>query len=100
LVSLVLDYSIKITYHSRFIPKGVAEVSQLFLQPMFYQNDLAMRYADVIDDKPIAISSQSIPGVSDVGPLVAIYDIHERNGKVLFHYSVPNTTRDYKRICL
>jgi hypothetical protein len=27
------------TYHSRFIPEGVAEASQIFETPTFYQND-------------------------------------------------------------
>jgi hypothetical protein len=43
--------------------------------------------------KPIAICPQSISGVSDIGSLVAFYDIPERKGEVLYS-SVPNTTRD------
>jgi hypothetical protein len=44
-------------YHSRFIPVGVAEISQTFLQDTkFYQNDSATRNtADVKGGKPIAI---------------------------------------------
>jgi hypothetical protein len=34
--------------------------------------------ADVTGGKPIAVRSQSISGVSAVDPLVAFYDIHER----------------------
>jgi hypothetical protein len=55
---------------SRFIPEGVAEVSQIFLQ-------LAMRNtADVTGGKHIAVLLQSISGVSAVNPLVAFCDIH------------------------
>jgi hypothetical protein len=43
------------TYHSRFIPEGVAEASQTFLQDVYYQNYLAMsNTADVTGGKPIA----------------------------------------------
>jgi hypothetical protein len=43
------------TYHSRFIPEEVAEVSQILSEtPTFYQNYLAMNTADV-PGKPIAI---------------------------------------------
>jgi hypothetical protein len=41
-------------YHSRFIPKGVTETSQLFLQETFYETDLAIENtADVTGGKPI-----------------------------------------------
>jgi hypothetical protein len=49
------------TYHSRLIPEGVSEASQIFLQDgktwaTFYRNDLAMKNtADVTGDKPIAV---------------------------------------------
>jgi hypothetical protein len=44
------------TYHSRFIPGRVAESSQIFLTPTFYQNYLAMsNTADVTGGKPIAV---------------------------------------------
>jgi hypothetical protein len=52
--------------------------------------------ADVTGGKPIAVWSQSIPGVSAVNPLVAFYDIHGRKGEVLFFYFVPDNTRDKK----
>jgi hypothetical protein len=82
------------TFHSRFIPEGAAEASQIF----FYyslQNYLAMRdTADVTGGKPIAVWSQSILGVSAINPLDAFYDIHRRKGEVLFFYFVPDTTRD------
>jgi hypothetical protein len=52
------------TYHSRFILKGVAEASQIFETPTFYQNYFAMRNtADVTGGKPIAVWSHSILGV-------------------------------------
>jgi hypothetical protein len=56
------------TYRSRFIPERVAEASQIFLRDAL-QNYLAMRNtADVTGGKPIAVSSQSISGVSAVNP--------------------------------
>jgi hypothetical protein len=50
------------TYHSRLIPEGVSEVSQIFLRDAhtFYLNDLAMRNtADVRGGKPFAVWLQS-----------------------------------------
>jgi hypothetical protein len=84
------------TYHSRFIPEGVAVVSQIFLRtPTFYQNLLAMRNtAAVTGGKPIAVLLQSISGVSAINPLVAFYDIHGGKREVLFLYFVPDTTQD------
>jgi hypothetical protein len=85
------------TYHSRLIPEGVAEVSQIFLRdthvlPKF---KLAMRItADVTGGKPIAVLLQSISGLSAINPLVAFYDIHGGKREVLFFYFVPDTTRD------
>jgi hypothetical protein len=45
------------TYHSRFIPEGVAEPSQIYLLNVgVYKDYLDMRNtADVIEGKPIAI---------------------------------------------
>jgi hypothetical protein len=45
------------TYHSRFIPEGVAEASQIFLRDAHVlPNYLAMsNTADVTDSKPIAV---------------------------------------------
>jgi hypothetical protein len=82
-------------HHSRFISKGVAEVSQIFLDtPTFYQNYLATKnIADVTGGKPIVDWSQSISGVSAINPLVAFYDIHGRQREVLLFYFV-YTTRD------
>jgi hypothetical protein len=93
----VLQHTYINTYHSRFIPEGVAETSQIFLQmaPTLYQNDLAMRNtADVTGGKPIAVWLQSISGGDAVNPLVAFYDIHGRKIEVLFFCFVPDTTRD------
>jgi hypothetical protein len=50
--------------------------------------------ADVSGGKPIAVLLQSIPGVSAINPLVAVYDIHGGKTEVLFFYFVPDTTRD------
>jgi hypothetical protein len=86
------------TYHSRFIPEGVAEVSQIFLRDTHVlpkKKKLAMRNtADVTGGKPIAVLLQSISGLSAINPLVAFYDIHGGNREVLFFYFVPDTTRD------
>jgi hypothetical protein len=64
-------------YHSRFIPEGVAEATQIFFEtPTFYRNYLAIRNtADVAGGEPIAVWSQSISGVSAINTLVAFYDI-------------------------
>jgi hypothetical protein len=50
--------------------------------------------ADVRGGKPIAVSLQSISGVSAINPLVAFYDIHGGKREVLFIYFVSDTTRD------
>jgi hypothetical protein len=83
-------------YHSRFIPKSVAEASQIFLRdahvlakPFRYRNN-----ADVTDCKPIAVSSRSISGVNAINALVTYYDIHGKKREVIFFYFVPGTTRD------
>jgi hypothetical protein len=88
------------TYHSRFIPEGVAEVSQIFLRDTHILPKLAMRNtADVTGGKPIAVLLQSISGGSAINPLVAFYDIHGGKREVLFFNFVPDTTRD-KKYCL
>jgi hypothetical protein len=62
------------TCHSRFIPKGAEETSQVF----FYLNYLAMR-------NTIGVTGgKSSSGVSAINPLVAFYDIHGRKSEVLF----------------
>jgi hypothetical protein len=64
------------TYHSRFIPEGVAGVSQL-----------AMRNtADVTGGKPISILLQSISGASAINLLVAFYDIHGGKREVVLFF--------------
>jgi hypothetical protein len=42
--------------------------------------------ADVTGGKSIAMTSQSISGVSAINPLVAFYDIHGSKREVLFFY--------------
>jgi hypothetical protein len=53
--------------------------------------------ADVTGGKPIAALLQSISDVSVINPLVAFYNIHGGERKVLFFYFVPGTTRDTHR---
>jgi hypothetical protein len=55
---------------------------------MFYQNDLSY--------EEYCRRDVSISGESAVNPLVAIYDIHGRKGKVLFFCSVLDTTQDFQ----
>jgi hypothetical protein len=56
---------------------------------------LAMRNtADVTGGNSIAVFLQSISGVSAINPLVAFYDIRGGKRKMLFFYSVPDTTRE------
>jgi hypothetical protein len=44
------------TYHLRFIPEGVAEASQIFLEtPTFYQNYLAMSSYDTSEPNNVSI---------------------------------------------
>jgi hypothetical protein len=50
--------------------------------------------ADVTGGKPIAVSLQSISGVSAPNPYVAFYDTHGGKREVLFFHFVPDTTRD------
>jgi hypothetical protein len=51
--------------------------------------------ADVTSGQPIAVSLQSISGVSVINPLVAFYYIHGGKREVLFFYFVPDTIRYY-----
>jgi hypothetical protein len=82
-------------YHSRFIPQGIAEASQMFLRDVYILLKLLLRNtADVTSGKLIAVWSQSISGVSAINPLVDFYDIHGRKREVPFFYFVPDTTRD------
>jgi hypothetical protein len=76
------------THHSHTMPEGAAGTSQIFFRDaQVLQNDLAMRNTvDVTGGKPIAVSSQSISGVSAINPLVAFYDIHGTKREVLIFY--------------
>jgi hypothetical protein len=88
------------TYHSRFIPEGVPEISQIFLRDSL-QNDSAMRNTtDVTGGKPIAVWLQSISDVSAVNSLVVFYDIHgrKRKGATLFVLFCPGHHARY--ICV
>jgi hypothetical protein len=54
-IPILRDFSIH-TYHSRFIPEGVAEVSQILLRVTHFLPKLVMRNtADVAGGKPIAV---------------------------------------------
>jgi hypothetical protein len=66
---------------------SLARVAETFPEtPTFYHYDLvAMRNtADVTGGKPVASGSQSVPGVSAVNLLDPFYEIHGRNGLVVF----------------
>jgi hypothetical protein len=82
------------TYHSRFIPKGVAEASQIFLRDTHVLPKL-VSYEEHCrrDDGDVLL--QYISNVSAINPSVAFYDIHGGKSEVLFFYSVPDTTRVY-----
>jgi hypothetical protein len=84
------------TYHSRFIPEGVAEVSRLFLRDTHVLPKLLSYEEHCRRDRWQAIWLQSISGVSAINPLVAFYDIHGGKRTVLFFYFVPDPTRDKK----
>jgi hypothetical protein len=86
------------TYRSRFIPEGIVEASQIFLQDaqdllkwLSYEEDCI----DVTDGKPIAAWLLRSSGVGAVNPLVAFCDIHGSKGDMIFFCSVPDTTRDF-----
>jgi hypothetical protein len=94
----VKNHSINIhTYRSRFIPEGIAEASQIFIQDAiaisFYHNYLAMsNITYMTGSKPIA-RSQSTSGVSANNTVVTFYDIHGRKRELLIFYFVSDTTR-------
>jgi hypothetical protein len=79
---LLVEYNIR-TCHLRFIPVGVAKVSQIFLRDAHvFQSYLAMsNTADVTGS------------ANAINPLVAFYDSHGGKREVLFFYFVPDTTR-------
>jgi hypothetical protein len=82
------------TYHSRFIPEGVAEVSQIFLRDTHVLPILVSYEEHCRRRKLIAVLLQSISGVSAINPLVSFYNIHGGKREVLFFYFVPDSTRD------
>jgi hypothetical protein len=84
------------TYHSRFIPEGVAEVSQIFLRDSHVLPKLVSyeEHCRMTGSKPIAVLLKSISGVSVINLLVAFYDIHGGKREVLFFCFVPDTIRD------
>jgi hypothetical protein len=93
------------TFHSRLIPKGVAEVSQIFLRdahvlPKLLRYDSSLLHtADMTGDKSIAVCSQSISGASAVNPLAAFYDIHGRKrGAILLFCPGHHTVNVVKRL--
>jgi hypothetical protein len=88
---IIVHTYIPLTFYSR---RGSRDTSDIPPRPTVYQNDVAMRKADVTDGKSIAVWSQSISGVSAINPLVAFFDIHGRKREVLFFYFVPDTTQD------
>jgi hypothetical protein len=71
------------TYHSRFIPEGVAEGSPIFhpdahvLPNLLSYEEYCSRDMWEAPRRLIAVLSL-ISGVSDINPLVAFYDIHGR----------------------
>jgi hypothetical protein len=77
------------TYQSRFIPEGVAEVSQIFLRDTHVLPKLGLP-----GGKPIAVLLQSVSGISAINPLVAFYDINGGKREVQLFYFVSDTTRD------
>jgi hypothetical protein len=56
------------TYHSRFIPEGVAEASQIFLR----DTHVLPKLVNYEEGDNVTGGS---PGVSAINPLVAFYDI-------------------------
>jgi hypothetical protein len=74
------------TYHLRFIPEGVVEVSQIFLRDSHVLPKLVSyeKHCTVVSPSPSYCSLSQ----------VAFYDIHGGKRKVLFFYFVSETTRD------
>jgi hypothetical protein len=86
------------TYHSRFIPEGVAEVSQIFLRDTHVVPKLVSyeEHCRRTGGKPIAVLLQTISGVSGINPLVAFYDIHGgKRGAILLFCPGHHNTRLY-----
>jgi hypothetical protein len=90
------DFFLLYTYHLRFIPEGVAEVSQIFLRDTHVLVKLASYEEHCRCDRwsaHLRLIAVSISGVSAINPLVAFHDIHGRKREVLFFYFVPDTTQ-------
>jgi hypothetical protein len=85
------------TYHSRFIPEGVAEVFQIFLRDIHVLPKLVSyeEYCSVTGDKPIAVSLQSISGVSAIN-LYSPFTTSMEEREVLFFYFISDDTRLYE----
>jgi hypothetical protein len=63
------------SYHSRFMPEGVAEVTQIFLRNTHVLPKLVMRNTvNVTNGKPIAVLLQSISG----SPFTTSMEVRER----------------------
>jgi hypothetical protein len=85
-VLALYTYACKHTYIPLTLyPKGVAEVSQIFLRDTHVLPKLLSYTADVTGGKS---PSPAIPSVSAINPLVAFYDIHGGKREVLFFYFV------------
>jgi hypothetical protein len=74
----------KLTYHSRFIPEGVADTSQIHFQ----DTHILPKWISLAHHRLIVTYS----GVNAVNRFY--YNIHGRNEDVLFFSSVPDTTQD------
>jgi hypothetical protein len=97
LVLIIKSFTCVYTYHSRFIPERLAEVSQIFLRDSHVLPKLVSYEEHCRLDRwcrPIAVLLQAISGVSAINPLVAFYDIQGGKIEVLFFYFVLDTTRD------
>jgi hypothetical protein len=83
------------TYHSRFIPEGVAEVSQIFLRDTHVLPKLASYEEHCRRDRwQTHRLLLAVSGVIAINPLVAFYDIHGGKREVLLFYFVLDTTQD------
>jgi hypothetical protein len=88
------------TYHSRFIPEEVAEVSQIFLRDTHVLPKLTVKNtADVTGGKQIAFLLQYI-SVKCYYPLVAFYNIHGGKREVLFFLFSPGHHTRQKKLAL
>jgi hypothetical protein len=84
------------TYHSFFIPDGIAEVFQIFLRDTHVLTELVSYEEHCRRDRWLA--HRHLIAVYLINPLVAFYDIHGGKREVIFFYFVPNTTRDNNNI--